>query len=156
MIKQNMSGNSCHHCHNLLSTEPVFRRACCEGCFHQWYIQSEDLIHCPSCRLDSLRHFSGFRWFPYSLMMPQTSPLSRHGDWRITRTTSFPWRNWRKWQRWWPQKDAASNQPTFIVYRVDVICVCGKSILLSVNPKCQHSTTEANWYPIVDILRNSS
>ena len=40
-----------------LNTEPVFCRACCEGCFHQWYIQSEDLIHCPSCRLDSLRHF---------------------------------------------------------------------------------------------------
>ena len=60
-----MSGNRCHRCYNQLSSEPVFRRACCGASFHQRCIQSGDLICCPRCGLNSLSHFSRILlWIP--------------------------------------------------------------------------------------------
>ena len=76
-----MSWNHFHHCQNLLSTEPVFRRACCEGCFHQRCIQSRELICCPRCGLDSPSHFSRILlWIPMvSLLVDEATdqPLAK-------------------------------------------------------------------------------
>ena len=84
-IKQNMSGNCCDHCQNPLSTELVFRRACCEGCFHQQCIESLYLIHCLFCRLDSLRDSSRILlWIlMVSLLIDGNTDQSPAKRWRV-------------------------------------------------------------------------
>ena len=162
MIKQNMSGNSCHHCHNLLSTEPVFRRACCEGCFHQWYIQSRDLICCPRCRLDSLQHFSRILlWISMVFLLLEDTTDQPPAKTRRVEDRE----NWVICLEELTEIAKVMTTKSCCKQTALIDCLLGGCnlrlwekyfILLSVSPKCQHWTTEANWYLIVDILRNSS
>ena len=80
-----MTGNRCSQCEKPLSTEPVYRRACCKGCFYQCCIKDRHLKRCPCCRLDSLQNaLRMLLWIPVvSLIVDDKTDQCPAKRWRV-------------------------------------------------------------------------